>query len=238
MTSKLHADPAQNSQNFVHSCRHDGHHGSQNLRAYYLIRDELTVMDDLVIRGTHRLIVPQVMRKKMIELSHESHQGIVRTKQRLREMVLHWWPKMDLQTEAYIKHCSICSQHDKTSVTHTAPLTPVPLPDAAFEKVSVDIVGPFDVAPRDCRYAITLIDYYSKWPEVAFCAKADTNAVITMLTSIFSQEGNPCELVSDNGSQFVSHQFSEFLLKRGIRHIKSSVYYPRSNGEVERFNRV
>jgi len=87
----------------------------------------------------------------MIELAHESHQGIVCTKQPLREM--YWWPKMDVEPEAYIKHSSICRQHDKTSVTHTAPLTPVPLPNAAWEKVSVDIVGPFDIAPHDCRYA-------------------------------------------------------------------------------------
>ncbi len=80
----------------------------------------------------------------------------------------------------------------------------------------MDIVGPFDLVPHDCRYAITLTDYCSKWPEVAFCVKADTNAVITKFTSIFSREGNPSELVSDNGRQFVSHQFSEFLLKRGI----------------------
>ncbi len=66
---------------------------------------------------------------------------------------------MDLQMEAYIKHCFICRQHDKTSVTHTVPLIPVPLPDAAWEKVSVDIMGPFHLAPHDCRYTITLIDY-------------------------------------------------------------------------------
>ncbi len=46
---------------------------------------------------------------------------------------------MDLQTKAYIEHFSICRQYDKTSVTHTAPLTPVPLPDSAWEKLSVDI---------------------------------------------------------------------------------------------------
>ncbi|KAJ8335337.1 hypothetical protein SKAU_G00386790 [Synaphobranchus kaupii] len=31
---------------------------------------------------------------------------------------------------------------------------------AAWEKVSVDIVGPFEIAPPDCRFAITMVDYY------------------------------------------------------------------------------
>lgn len=60
------------------------------------------------------------MRKRIIGLAHESHQGIVHTKQSLSEM--YWWPKMDLQTETNIKHCSVCRQHDKTLDTHTAPL--------------------------------------------------------------------------------------------------------------------
>lgn len=44
--------------------------------------------------------------------------------------------------------------------------------------------------------------------------------------------------MSDNGTQFTSTEFKEFLKQRGIVHLRASVYYPRANGEVERFNRV
>jgi len=44
--------------------------GDQNVRAYYLIQDELTVVDDFVVKGTHRLIVPLVMRKRIIDFAH------------------------------------------------------------------------------------------------------------------------------------------------------------------------
>ena len=44
--------------------------------------------------------------------------------------------------------------------------------------------------------------------------------------------------MSDNGTQFTSAEFSNFLKQRGIVHLKSSLYYPCANGEVERFNRV
>lgn len=140
--------------------------------------------------------------------------------------------------ETLIRNCTSCRQNDKSTVTHNAPLQSVPLPAAAWEKVSVDIVGPFKIAPADCRFAITLADYYSKWPEVAFAPRADTATVIQFLTTVFSQEGNPKELLSDNGPQFVSAEFSDFLKWREITHLKSSVYYPRANGEVERFNRA
>ena len=64
------------------------------------------------------------------------------------------------------------------------------------------------------------------------------NFDIGFLTTVFSREGNPIELVSDNGVQFTSYEFQTFLKERGIRHTKSSLYFPRANGAIERFNRV
>lgn len=111
-------------------------------------------MDGCIVRGTHRLLVPESLQRKLIELAHELHQGIVRTKQRLRQF--YWWPKMDNQTEALISNCHTCKQNDMSAVTHDAPLNPVELPSAAWEKVCTDI-GPFETAQSDCRYAITWI---------------------------------------------------------------------------------
>ncbi|CAI5683364.1 unnamed protein product [Oreochromis niloticus] len=206
-----------------------------DLQPYFPIRHELAVMNECIVRGTHRLLVPESLQKKLTDIAHETHQGIVRTKQRLRE--LYWWPKMDCHIETMIKNCATCRQNDKSTVTHDAPLQPIPFPAAAWEKVSVDIIGPFEIAPSDCRFAITLVDYFSKWPEVAFAPRADAATIIQFLSVVFSREGNPKTLISDNGSQFLSAEFADFLKSRGIQHLRSSVYYPRANGEVERFNR-
>ena len=144
---------------------------------------------------------------------------------------------MDAQVESTIKACTTCQSHDKLAVTRTSPLQPVPYPTGAWEKLAIDVVGPFERAPLDCRFAITLIDYYSKWPEIAFVSQVTSHTVTVFLSTVFSREGNPKELVSDNGSQFVSQEFEAFLQDRGILHRKSSVYYPRANGEIERWNR-
>lgn len=113
-----------------------------DLQPYYLIRDELTIVDDCIARGTYRLVVPQSLQKRLIDIAHETHQGIVCTKQSLKE--LYWWPQMDTQVETLIKDCTTCRHNDKSVVTRNAPLHPVPLPAAAWEKVSIDIVGPFE----------------------------------------------------------------------------------------------
>ena len=128
--------------------------------------------------------------------------------------------------------------HDKTAVPQVSPLQPVPLPNAAWEKLAIDIVGPLDNGRMDCHNVITLIDSFSKWPEVAFTSQITSPAVIKFLTIVFSREGNPWELISDNGSQLDSTEFETFLWERNIKHGHRPIYYPQANGEIERFNRV
>ena len=64
------------------------------------------------------------------------------------------------------------------------------------------------------------------------------NKTIDELRLIFASHGLPEELVSDNGPQFVSHEFSEFMRKNGIKHILVPPYHPSSNGAAERSVRV
>ena len=52
---------------------------------------------------------------------------------------------------------------------------------------------------------------------------------------IFTIHGLPQQLVSDNGPQFVSDQFAQFLKQNGIKHFRSSPYHPSTNGLSERF---
>ena len=46
------------------------------------------------------------------------------------------------------------------------------------------------------------------------------------------------EITTDNGVQFTSTEFADFLQAHGIRHTRSALYNPEANAEVERFNRV
>ena len=206
-----------------------------DLLPYYKIRHELSVKDNFVFRG-FRLVVPDTLRPTLVNIAHESHQGVVRTKQRLREH--YWWPKIDDQVLTAIRACYLCQSNDKTAKPRPGPLQPVPLPDGPWQKIAMDIVGPFETAAPDCRFAITMTDYYSKWPEVAFTRDITTDAVLSFMSTAFSRLGNPLCVTTDNGVQFTSAAFSSFLKERQITHSRSSLYYPAANGAIERFNRV
>ena len=52
---------------------------------------------------------------------------------------------------------------------------------------------------------------------------------------LFASYEFPEQTVSDNGPQFVSEEFHQFMSRNGIRHIRRAPYHPESNGLVGRF---
>lgn len=111
------------------------------LRSYFQGCDELTVQKYSVFRGS-RLVVPASLRPVLVNLTHKGHQGIVRTKQHIRE--LYWWRGIDCLVKEQIKSYEVCLSSDKTTTLRAAPLQPVPFSSMPREKVAVDIVGPFE----------------------------------------------------------------------------------------------
>ena len=77
-----------------------------------------------------------------------------------------------------------------------------------------------------------ICDYFSKFPFL-YRAKTSFWSLRDRLIDLFSIEGYPDEIVSDNGPPFQSKEFAKFLSGLGIKHTTSSPGYPRSNGFIE-----
>ena len=77
-----------------------------------------------------------------------------------------------------------------------------------------------------------ICDYFSKFPFL-YRAKTSFWSLRDHLIDLFSIEGYPDEIVSDNGPPFQSKEFAKFLSGLGIKHTASSPGYPRSNGFIE-----
>ncbi|XP_043212789.1 uncharacterized protein K02A2.6-like [Amphibalanus amphitrite] len=184
------------------------------------------------------VLTEQAVRTAYLELAHSAHDGIVRMKQALRNLA--WWPGINREVEELCRSCERCQHSDAvlSQRARPAPMQPVDLPDRAWSKLGMDIVGPINGAPATARYAITLIDYRSKWAEVCLTSSTETEDVIKFLSTVWAKEGYPDEIVTDNGPQFTSREFTAYLAARGVKHTKSSVYWPRGNSAVERFNKT
>ena len=79
---------------------------------------------------------------------------------------------------------------------------------------------------------VLICDYFSKFPFL-YRAKTSFWSLRDRLIDLFSIEGYPDEIVSDNGPPFQSKEFAKFLSSLGIKHTTSSPGYPHSNGFIE-----
>ena len=76
---------------------------------------------------------------------------------------------------------------------------------------------------------------YNRLPFEVANAPAIFQQTIAVLTNLFASYGLPEQIVSDNGPQFTSAEFSDFMRLNGVKHIRTVPYHPSSNGEAERF---
>ena len=51
----------------------------------------------------------------------------------------------------------------------------------------------------------------------------------------FARYGLPNQLVSDNGPQFISSEFNEYMKGNGVKHMRTAAYHQSSNGQAERY---
>ena len=81
---------------------------------------------------------------------------------------------------------------------------------------------------------LVVVDFHSRYIELALLEKTTSSAVISHMQSIFARHGIPETVVSDNGPQYTSAEFAEFSSRYGFRHVTSSPNHPSGNGEAER----
>jgi len=86
-------------------------------------------------------------------------------------------------------------------------------------------------------YLCSLLDGYSRfivhWEIRKRMTEKDVEIIIQRARERFPNAAP--RIISDNGPQFISRDFREYIRLCGMTHVKTSPYYPQSNGKVERF---
>lgn len=193
---------------------------------YKAVKDELWMFGKLVMRE-NRIVMPESLWETTVKLAHEGHQGMVRTKARLRDKV--WWPKMDKKVEKLIRACHPCQLVGPRPKPE--PIRSSQLPDRPWQDISIDLLD----VPHN-NHLLVIIDYYSRWIEAILLKKTDASHVIRPMEALFQTHGLPETVRSDNGPPFTSNEFVAFLDYLAIDHKRGIPYWPSSNGEVERSN--
>ena len=148
------------------------------VKPFLNVKDELSVCNGLILRN-HRLVLPHSLQTKAVDLAHTGHQGIVKTKMLLREKV--WFPSIDKLVEEKVKTCLPCQAATTGTSTNPEPLIMTKLPDAPWQEVAADFVGPFPSG----ELLLVVIDEFSRFPEVEIINSTSAKTVIPKLDNIF-----------------------------------------------------
>ena len=148
---------------------------------------------------------------------------MTKCRQRAKDSV--WWPGIRKDIDEVVSKCERCC---KIRVQHPEPLIPTPLPGRPWQKVGTDL---FEWKKNDY---LLVVDYYSKFIEVAKLSSTTATHVISHLKSIFARHGIPATVMSDNGPQYSATAFQTFAKEYEFEHVTSSPKYPQANGMAER----
>ena len=193
-----------------------------NLQPYYKKRDEISIEDGMLLWGL-RVILPISLKDITLQELHHEHPGIIRMKALSRIHV--WYPTIDSDIECIVKGCADCekvSNEPAKSIIH-----PWKWPVRAMDRVHIDY---FEYNNYNF---LLMVDSHSKWLEVESVKKCDSDKTIKCLRKWFSCFGLPKQLVSDNGPQFISEKFKDFMKENGINHLRTAAYHQSSNGQAD-----
>ena len=89
-------------------------------------------------------------------------------------------------------------------------------------------------------FFISVIDGYTRFiiHHELRMSMQEFDVQITLQRALEKYPGFKPRIISDNGTQFISKDFAEYLRQLGLQHIRTSIAYPQSNGKIERSHRT
>ena len=195
---------------------------AQEIRQYWHQKEEIHSADGLLLLG-ERIIIPATLRQEMLQRIHEGHLGAEKCKARARSVM--YWPAMSDDIDDIVARCDTCLKFRRN--TQKQPLMPHPVPEHPWQTVGADIMT------FKSRDYLVVVDYFSKYPEMALLENKTAATIILHMKAIYARQGIPEFLVCDN-MPFASQEFKQFADNWGITVKTSSPEFPQSNGQSER----
>ncbi len=185
--------------------------------------------------GTQRPLVPLPWRRTVFDSLHGlSHPGIRATQKLITSRFV--WPGINADVRRLTRSCIQC-QRAKVQRHTTAPLSSFPTPDARFDVIHIDLVGPLPPS-RGFTYLLTCVDRFTRWPEAIPLTSITAEVVAqAFLSGWISRFGVPATIVTDRGRQFESRLWNSLMTLLGSKRARTTAYHPQTNGMVERFHR-
>ena len=172
--------------------------------------------------------------ERTLQSLHEGlcHPGITRMYHYVRSKNL---PYSMQEVKVMTSRCRTCAEMKPRFLRPDNP--PLIKATQPFERLSVDFKGALPTTSQN-RYILTVVDEYSRFVFAYPCKDMTASTAIARLGKLFSVFGLAGYIHSDNGPAFISKEYTDWLLSLGVAYSNSSVYNPKGNGQVERYNGI
>ena len=189
--------------------------------------------------STDQLVLPVECRHRVMAVAHAiplgGHLGKRKTTQRVTQRF--YWPTVSRDVAEFCRSCKTC-QLDSARRVSRAPLVPLPIISEPFRRIAMDIVGPLPKSRSGKRFILVVCDYATRYPEAVPLRSIDAEHIAEELVQIFSRVGIPEEILTDQGTNFMSQLLAEVYKLMRVKSIRTSPYHPQTDGLVERFNQT
>ena len=186
-----------------------------------------------------RLVIPGTLRLDIMRACHDDatsgHEGQDKTFDRIASRF--WWPGLRRYVRDYVSCCIFCLMRKTPRALPSGPMEFGPAPVSPFRSWGIDHLGPFPVTTGGNKYALVVVDYFSKWVVAGPLpdAKAKTAARF-FLNEVVFKFGVPQQVVSDPGTSFTSHVWRDLMASLGIAHFYAAAEHQQTNGLTEKNN--
>lgn len=99
----------------------------------------------------------------------------------------------------------------------------------------MDLVGPLPKSIAGFQYVL-VIDYATHFPKAVPLQSLTARTIADELIKLFTRVGLPREILTDQGTNFTSQLLWQVCDVLGIKELRTSTYYPQTDGLIERFN--
>ena len=203
----------------------------------FTIVDQILYYVDPKQTNRRRAVVPCQLQEKIMEESHRGPMGGHFSGDRLfKTLARHWWWKgMYADVSHYAKICPECAIVSGGGRVNRPPLHPIPV-QRPFQIVGVDVME-LPKTTRGNKLVLVFQDFLTKWPMVYPMPDQKASQISQILVEeVIPFFGVPESLLSDRGTNLLSHLMLDGCQLLGIKKLNTTAYHPQCDGMVERFN--
>lgn len=166
-------------------------------------------------------------------LPHSGHFGFLKTYEKIKSK--YYWPSMKEDIKRFIQTCSSCQENKLVRIKHKEPMVITDISTEKFQKIALDIVGPFPLTESGNKYLLTIQDNLTKYSQAYPIPNQEAETVArTFVNEFVCKFALPEEILTDQGTNFMSNLFKSIAKLFKIKHIQTTAYHPESNGALER----